>query len=70
MKPSLKKLSKKKSAEKGFVQSWNPHEQKVEYDALEDPHARYYFYNKCMNQHLKGLKKVEQSVHVGHQARS
>ena len=59
MKRNLKKEHKrKKSGEEGFVQNWSPYDKKREYDALEDPHAKYYFYNKCVNQHLKGLKKV------------
>ena len=60
MKRSSKKLNKdKKEKEKNFMEHWNPYEGKRDYDALEDPHAKYYFYNRSISQHLKSLKKVQ-----------
>ena len=59
MKKGIKNIKKQqKDQERSFVERWSPHEAKRDYDALEDPHAKSYFYNKSMSQHLKGLRRV------------
>lgn len=44
-----------------FQNSWSVTYRKQNYDALDDPHASYYFLNKSMRKHLKSLKKVYDS---------
>lgn len=41
-----------------FENCWNVTYKKPNYDALADPHATYYFMNRSMKKHLKGLRKV------------
>lgn len=39
---------------------------KQNYDALDDPHASYYFLNNSMRKHLKSLRKVYYSYILVH----
>ena len=43
---------------KSFENSWSISYKKPNYDALADPHASFYFFNKSVKKHLVGLRKV------------
>lgn len=56
MRKKLRLLLRKQ--EESFIQSWSVGEKKKDYNALQDPHASFYFHNRSVNEHLRTLSKV------------